>query len=190
MRDRFLRPAVADVVRHRLVVGSPGNVDGAGHDQHVLRAQIAARLRDLAGQFQPAGPLRRVVARQRIGPEQERAQAADGDADLLGHAADCRELLRSGLGREVVVEVVVQFDAVEAGVLRELQALFERHLLRIGERPEVDRLLESVLLPRRRGLWLRRHGGGAERGGTQSGGRRSEQFAAIGRVGTGHGGTS
>ena len=37
--------------------------------------------------------------------------------------ADGGELLRAGLRREVVVEVVVQLDAVEAGVLGELQAL-------------------------------------------------------------------
>ena len=37
--------------------------------------------------------------------------------------ADRAELGRAGLRREVVVEVVVQLDAVEAGVLGELQAL-------------------------------------------------------------------
>ena len=31
---------------------------------------------------------------QRVGPEQERAEAADRDADLVGHLADRRELLR------------------------------------------------------------------------------------------------
>ena len=48
------------------------------------------RLGDLAGQFQPAGALRRVVARQRVRPEQERAQPADRDADLLGRAGGSR----------------------------------------------------------------------------------------------------
>ena len=57
-----------------------------------------------------------------------------------------RELLRAGLGRQVVFEVVVQLDAVEAGVLRELEALLQGHLLGIGERPEVDRLLEAIFL--------------------------------------------
>ena len=60
---------------------------------------------------------------ERIRPEQERTHPADRDADLFGRPANRRELLRSALGREVVFEVVVQLDAVEARILRELQAL-------------------------------------------------------------------
>ena len=53
---------VADIVRHRLVIRAPRDVDGAGHDQHVLDAEIVRGLGDLAGQLDPARALVRVVA--------------------------------------------------------------------------------------------------------------------------------
>ena len=133
--DRLLRAPVADVVRNRLVIGSPRDVDGAGHDQQILRAQVMGRLSHHAGQFHAAARLGRIVAGQRIGPEQERAEAADGDADFFRHLANRGELLRAGLRRQVAVQIVVQFDAVEPGVLRQLQALTQRHLLRDTETP-------------------------------------------------------
>ena len=100
------------------------------------------------GQLQAAGAAGGVVVGQRVGPVEERAEAADGDADLVGHLADRAELRRGCLRREVVVEVVVQLDPVEPGVLGELEALAERHPLRVGERPEVDRLLHAIRLGR------------------------------------------
>ena len=45
------------------------------------------------------------------------------------------ELLGAGLGREIALQIVVQFDAVEAGVLGQLQALPQGHPVRIRERP-------------------------------------------------------
>src|SRR5262249_34205956 len=60
------------------------------------------------------------------------------------------------------------------------------HLLRVGERPEVDRLLERVLLARLvAGLRLGRKGRG-----TECGGRGDDEFAAVGGVRTGHEGAS
>ena len=106
----------------------------------------------------PRLALGHVVARQRVRPKEKRAKPADRDADLVGHVANSLELGGAGFGREVVVEVVVQLDAVEARVLRQLQALLEGHLLRVGKRPEVDRLLHVVALPRHR--WLCRGGSG------------------------------
>ena len=161
----FLRTLLANVIAHRFVIGAPRNVHRAGHDEHVLHAKVASGLGNLAGEFEAARALCRVVARKRIRPEEERAQPADLDANLVSHLADGFEVFRSGLGREVVVEVVVELDAVEARVLRELEALAEIHAVRVGEGPEIDGLLHRVAL-----------GGGAARvwlGDRLCGGRAS-----------------
>ena len=115
---------------HRLVVGPPGDVDRAGHDQQVLGAQVVRR---------PRPSCRPAPARGRAWPGRcsvsGYGQNRNEHSPLiampisLGRLADRRELLRPGLRREVAVEVVVQLDAVEPGVLGELQALFEGHLL-------------------------------------------------------------
>jgi hypothetical protein len=42
---------------------------------------------------------------------------------IVGHLSDGVIFARAGFGREIVVEIVVQLDAVEARVLGELQAL-------------------------------------------------------------------
>src|SRR4029078_12165565 len=72
-------------------------------------------------------------------------------------------------GGEVAVEVVVQLDPVEPGVLGEPEALFQGHLVRVREGPQVDGLLERVALPRGvpggDGFRVGPEGGGAEGGG-------------------------
>ena len=56
-----------------------------------------------------------VVIGERVRPVKKRAEAADRDADLLGRLADRSKLsLALDFGREVVFEVVVELDAVEA----------------------------------------------------------------------------
>src|SRR5207253_5481525 len=62
------------------------------------------------------------------------------------------------------------------------QALLQVHLLRVRERPLVDRLLERVLLPR----GVPRHDGSGQRRAGEGGGGIGEQFAAVG-VRAGHG---
>jgi len=116
---------------------------------------------------------------ERVGPEEKGAEAADGDADLLGELAHRAEVGLAGLRRQLALEGIVELHAVKARVLAQLQAVPQRHLLRIRQRPEVDRLLHVVLLPglpgrgggrggralglRRRGKPLRRHERAAER---------------------------
>src|SRR5215210_3631698 len=67
--------------------------------------RVVGGLDHLGGQLHPPAALRRVVARERVRPEQERAEPADGDADPVGRLADRLELLRAGLGGEVALEV-------------------------------------------------------------------------------------
>jgi hypothetical protein len=134
------------VVADRFVIVAPGNVHGSRDHQHVLRAQVVGGLRHEPGKLEAASALGLVIARQRVRPVEERAQAADGDPDLIGGAADSLKIGGAGLRGQVRLEVVVQLDGVEARVLRQLQALHERHLLGIGKRPEVDRLLHVVPL--------------------------------------------
>lgn len=76
-------------------------------------------------------------ALERLVPD-ERAAIVAAIRDLA--AAGCRAVPR----REVALEVVVEFHRVEPGVLREPQALLEIHALRVGKRPEVDRLAARV----------------------------------------------
>ena len=93
LADRVPGPRQAHVVGNRLVVCPPGDADGTRHYEHVLCSQIVRALGDLARQFESAAPLGGIVARERIGPEQERAHAADPDADLLGQRADLGEVI-------------------------------------------------------------------------------------------------
>ncbi len=131
-------------------------MDGPGHDQQVLGSQVVSGLRHDAGQFQT--PLRSAgsLLVKRIGPKQKRADAADGDADLVRHAADAHGTLRAGFGREVVLQIVVQFDPIESRVFGKLQAFPQVHPVGIGEGPEVDRLLHVVTFGGRTAVvWLR-----------------------------------
>src|SRR5262249_18414160 len=129
--------------------------------------------------LQAAGAPGGVIAGQRVGPVQKRAQAADGDADALGGLADGLELLRAGLGRQVVVQVVVQLDAVEAGVFGQLQALLEIHALRVGEGQGVGGLLRGVLRGGAGGRVGRGGGGGGGEQGGPAGGEGGLQGRAA-----------
>src|SRR4051794_11831238 len=77
-------------------------------------------------------------------------------------------------GGEVVLQVVVQLDAVEPGVPGELQALAEGHPVRVGEGPQVDGLLHVVVL-RRAPAWVGLVGGGGPLGGDQPDASRGGQ---------------
>ena len=57
--DRFLRALIAQVIRCRIVIGSPWHVDGSRHDQQILRAQVMSRL-----SHQPASSMPRARSRQ------------------------------------------------------------------------------------------------------------------------------
>src|SRR5262245_12121904 len=126
-------------------------------------------MRHAVGKFEPACALCRIVARQRERPKQEGAQAADRNADAVSRPSYLLEFARVRLRREIGFEIVVQLDAVESGVFRELKALHERHLLGIRERPQIDRLLHVVPLPRggsgRVARFLRAHGMSRQKGG-------------------------
>jgi hypothetical protein len=63
-------------------------VNGSRHDEHILHAEVMRTLRDLSGQLDALRTLRRIIARQRIRPEEEGTQPADLDANLIGHLAD------------------------------------------------------------------------------------------------------
>src|SRR5262245_29491432 len=102
------------------------------------------RVRHLGRQLHTALPCRGVVAAEGVRPEEEGTQAADGNTDIVGRLTDRVEILRSSFGREVVVQVVVQLDAVETSVLGELQTLAQRHPRGVGKRPQVDRLLHVI----------------------------------------------
>ena len=143
---RLAGAALAHVIRHWLMVGAPGDVDGAGHHEDVLHAEVVRCLRDLAGQLDSPLPLCRIIARERIRPEEERAQPADADADVIRHFANGLALLRASLWRKIIIEIVVQFDAIESGVLRELHAFAQAHLLWIGKGPLVDRFEKRIPL--------------------------------------------
>src|SRR5262245_48780341 len=80
LADRFPRPAVAYVVRYRIVVFDPGSMNRSGDDQDVLRAQVVCRGEHELGQFETTLPLAGDVAGQRVGPVEESAQPTDGDA--------------------------------------------------------------------------------------------------------------
>ena len=94
LADRFLRTAIANVIRHGLVIVAPRDVNRARHDQHVLDTQVVCGLGHFPGQFDAALALGCVIAGQRIGPEKERAKAADWDADLVCHFANGAVFLR------------------------------------------------------------------------------------------------
>ena len=168
--DGVLGPREADVVRHRLVIGPPRDADGSRHHEHVAGAEITGAFDDLAGQFESPLPLGRIVARQRVGPEQERAEAADRDADPVGHPADLLVVGRAMFRREVALEVVVEFDPLEARLLGQSQALLERHLRGVGHRPEVQRLAKGISRSGRRGVAWRV--GGLRSDGRGGDGRR------------------
>ena len=65
---------------------SHGMYDRPGHDQQVLGAQELRGADHLDRQFQPLLAALRVLVRQRVRPEQERADAADLEADLAGQS--------------------------------------------------------------------------------------------------------
>src|SRR5258708_1156615 len=88
LADGVARPAVADIVGHRLMVRPPRNVHGAGDNEQVLDAEFRCGLHHFRGQIHAARPLGRIVARQWIRPKQKRTQAADGDADVVRHFPD------------------------------------------------------------------------------------------------------
>ncbi len=54
----------------------------------------------------------------------------------------------ASFGREIVFQVIVEFDALEAGVFGKLQAFAQRHPVRVRKRPEINRLLHLVALRR------------------------------------------
>ena len=105
-------------------------------------------LGDFSGQFHALRTLRGIITRQRIRPEQERTQPADLDADLVRHLANLHVIRRAMLRRKIIVEIVVQLDAVESRVFGQLHALTQRHALWIRKSPLVDRLQHLVLLHR------------------------------------------
>jgi len=159
-------PFLADVVGHRLVIGPPRDADGSRHHEHVPRAEIPGTFDDLAGQLEAAISLGGIVARQRVGPEEKRAESADGDADPVGHPADLLVVGRAMFWREVALEVVVEFDPLEARLLGQPQALFERHLRGVGHRPEIQRLAERISRSGSRGVARRVRSQGSDgRGG-------------------------
>ena len=81
--------------------------------QEVLGAQVVRGLDHLRGELEAARPAGGVVVGQGVRPVEERAEAADGDADLIGSLADGLKLFRAVPRGKVVIEVVVQFDPVE-----------------------------------------------------------------------------
>ena len=156
---RGRRPLQGHVVRHRRLIGNPRGIDAAGNDQQIVGSQQPGRLDHLPGQLHALLPPLRVLMRERIRPEQERTDAADLNADLAGHLADVFDRRVARFRRQIALQRVIHFHAVKAGVLAKLQALLERHLLRIRQRPQVDRLLHVVLFPgrwraSRLGRWL------------------------------------
>ena len=123
------------------------------------------------------------------------------NADFVGHFADGFAFLRAGFRREIVVEIVVEFDAIEARVFGELHTLLQIHALGVGEGPEVDRLLHVEFARRSAALvglardWLggargcgrKRRGtdrgkGGLERGAAREGVARVRREWVCGRV--------
>ena len=95
LSDGVSGAAIADVIAHWLVVISPGDMNRAGHEQNVFDAEVVSGLRDPAGQFETFRTLARVVAGQWIGPEEEGAEPADPDTDLVGQSANRLVILRA-----------------------------------------------------------------------------------------------
>src|SRR5262249_12848332 len=108
------------------------------------RAQVVGGLDHQAEQFHAAGADRLVVAGAWVVRPQPRADAANGDADLVGRFANGEVLRGTGPWGEVGLQIVVQLNALEAGVPGQLDALAQGHALRVGEGPQVDRLLHVV----------------------------------------------
>src|SRR5262249_13426956 len=118
------------------------------------------------------------------GPKQEGANTTDGDADFVGFLANRLKFSRARFGREIVVKVVIELDAVESRLFGQTQALLQAHFLRVGERPLVDRFLHRVALAivifwrgglvGRRAIWTGEEGSTERRG-------RSQQVATAKR---------
>jgi hypothetical protein len=81
-----------------------------------------------------------------------------------------RIAVNSGFGRKIVIQIVVQLDAIKACVLRQLQTLAQAHAVGIRKSPKIDRLEHLVAFRRasarvrfRRADWLKSERGKAER---------------------------
>ena len=180
LADRLTGTLVADVVGGGIVIGAPRHVYSARYHQQVLGAEIVRGAGHQRSELHAPGAFGRIVAGQGIGPEEERAQAADGDPDLLGHLADRGIVPGAVFRREIIFEVVVELDSIEAGILRQLQAFPQVHPVRVGKGPEVDGFLHLVALRRSpsriRLLFFRAQ---APPGGGCSGHRRRELDGAA-----------
>src|SRR5262249_39949131 len=133
--DRLPRPAVADVDGDRVSVRYPGDIRGPGDGEKILSPQLVCGFDHELGQFHAARPPRGVVIGERVWPVKEGTEAADGYSDLFGHFANGTKLSRPRFGREVILQVVVQLDRIEAGIPGELQAIGQRHPAGVGEGP-------------------------------------------------------
>ena len=122
----------------------PWHVYSTGYDEEVFGAQIMGCLGHESGKFHSSCTFLGIIAGQGIRPEQKGAKTADFDTDFICHLADGLKVFGVALGREVTFEIVVEFNAVEASIFGKLEAFLKVHAVRIGESPEVDRLLHVV----------------------------------------------
>ena len=146
--DRLPGALIANVVGHRFVIGAPGNVDRPGDDEHIFHTEIVRRLRNLACEPEPCARLAGSLLVSGYGQKRNEQSPL---TRMPIWSARRRMFLGTpcaGLRRKIVLQIVVELDAVEARVLGELQALAQVHPLRVRKRPLVDRLEHRVTLRR------------------------------------------
>ena len=71
LADGLFGSLQTDIVGNGVVVGPPGNVDGPGHHEQVVGAQVMCGLGHLARKFEALRSAGGIVCRQRIGPKQK-----------------------------------------------------------------------------------------------------------------------
>ena len=108
---------------------APRHVHRARHDEQVFGAEMVRGLGHQPGRTSPRSP-GGIVARQRIRQNKNEHRpliAIPMSSAIFGIFWKSW----AGLGREVTLEIVVQLDAVEAGVLGQLQTLSQVHPVRV-----------------------------------------------------------
>ncbi len=142
-----------------------GLVDGTRHWEpaHGRRAMGYARHQELLASSEPpyekqlvpfsqptpghvTAWTRRCWLRDRA--KEERAKPTNLDSDLVGQLSNCSQFRRARLRRQIVLQVVVQFDSIKTSSLGKLQTLFQIHSLGIREGPLVNGLFHFVAFQR------------------------------------------